>query len=75
MRHELLNIARIGAGNFKVTALIARRIAGFTAIEMALAAFALQELSALGHLHALGDGLGGLLLHMDRVRTCDRQWR
>lgn len=75
MGHELLKVARVRSRDLKVAALVTRRVAGFAAVEMALAAFALQELSALGHLHALGDGLGGLLLHMDRVMTCARPWQ
>lgn len=73
MRDELLNIARVRTRDLKVAALVTRRVAGFAAVEMALSTFALQKLTALGELDALGDGLGGLLLHRGWVRTCARR--
>lgn len=61
---ERLDRADVLLGNGEVAALVAGDLAGFTAIEVVLAALALQELAALGNDHALGEGLGGFLLHM-----------
>ena len=56
---ELLNILDVGQIDAEVTTLVARGVAGFAAIEMVLAGFALEELAALGHFDAFGDGLVG----------------
>lgn len=72
MRHELLQILRVGFGYAYVTALVARGVSGLAAIEMALAGLALQELAGLGELDPLGDRLGSFLLHMDNVSLCVR---
>ncbi len=73
VRHELLQVFYVGFGDTHITTLVARGVAGLTAVEMALAGLALQKLAGLGELDPLGDGLGSFLLHMDNVSLCVRQ--
>lgn len=61
---EGLHGARKLFGDIDVAALVAGHRAAFTAVEVALAAFALQELTALGFDDALGDGFGRFNLHI-----------
>ena len=57
----------------EIAALVARDLAGFAAVEVILTAFAFQELTGFGDDEALGQGLGGFLLHM-MVMTCVLRW-
>lgn len=58
-----LDVARVRFGLRFIAALIARRVAGFTAVEMALSAFSAKEFSRRGDLESLRDRLLRLLLH------------
>ena len=64
MRSERLHGAHILLGDVEVAALITGHGTAFTAVEVALTAFALQELAALGFDDALSDGFGRFLLHI-----------
>lgn len=64
MRGERLHGTHVLLGDIEVAALVAGHRAAFTAVEVALAAFALQELAALGLDDALGDGFGRFNLHI-----------
>ena len=50
--------------DINIAALVTGNGTAFTAVEVALAAFALQELAALGLDDALGDGFGRFNLHI-----------
>ncbi len=64
---QRLDGAHIHLGDREVTALVARHRTGFTAVEMALATLALEQLARLGDGHAFTEGLGCLLFHKMRL--------
>ena len=61
--HQLLHARSVGGEDLKITALIACRVATFTAVEVTLTALALDGFTVLREFHALSDRLVGFLFH------------